>query len=195
MNEQFYSQFGEDKWLIENHIVDANKKGFFLDIGAGDWKNLSNTLYLEEHGWDGVCVDAEPRQLPGLLEHRKNVVFGLISDRAGLMPFYMNNATPDISRIIPEGNEKRVVMPSFTFEDLRRFYAIKEIDLLSIDIEGHESIVLDKIFEHAVFPKIIIVEYLVSGISHADEIHSVFMARPYKKIHTTTSNFIYQYEN
>lgn len=189
MENKFYSQFGEDKWLIENKIVP--EKGFFLDLGAGHWQNLSNTYCFEEHGWEGICVDADIRQLSGLIEHRKNVVFGVIDTCGGLGNFYMNNDTPDISTTISARNEKQITMAHFDIKDLIVHFDIKKVDLLSIDIEGMECPVLLKMFDLNLFPEIIIVEYMTSGKDYSENIKQI-MGKRYSLIHKTEANFIYK---
>ena len=189
----FFSQFGEDKWLIENKILP--EKGFFLDLGAGHWQNLSNTLWLEMHGWDGVCVDADIRQLTGLLEHRKTVVFGVVDVKLGLKDFYMNNDLADISRLIPAGNEKKITIASFNIRDLVKHFSIEKIDLLSLDIEGLEDVILKQMFyDVELYPRVIIVEYNTSGVDHSKEVKEAFdlSLKKYDLIHTTAANFIYK---
>jgi hypothetical protein len=57
----FHAQWGEDRWLAENlRLPDT---GVFVDVGAGDGRRGSNTLYLENLGWSGLCIDADPRSL------------------------------------------------------------------------------------------------------------------------------------
>jgi hypothetical protein len=52
-----YAQACQDRFALEL----VGPYGFFLDLGAG-WDEFainSNTLLLEEHGWDGICVDGD----------------------------------------------------------------------------------------------------------------------------------------
>lgn len=56
IDQKTYSQVFQDKFALKL----IGKKGFFLDLGAG-WDHSginSNTLLLEENGWNGICVDA-----------------------------------------------------------------------------------------------------------------------------------------
>src|SRR5271166_34485 len=50
-----YSQAGQDIFVRE--ILGENKPRFFLDIGCAG-EQYSNTLALEQEGWDGVLVDS-----------------------------------------------------------------------------------------------------------------------------------------
>ena len=46
-----YSQAGQDLW-----VLDKIKKGYFLEIGAYDGIKFSNSLLLEENGWEGLLI-------------------------------------------------------------------------------------------------------------------------------------------
>lgn len=57
---QYYSQIGQDAYFIE-HIAKGRRNGRFLDVGAHDGINTSNTYALEkDYGWTGICVEANP---------------------------------------------------------------------------------------------------------------------------------------
>jgi FkbM family methyltransferase len=58
---QFYSQYKQDKFCYENFFKDK-KNGVFLEIGADDGIDFSNTnFYEKELGWTGICI--EPRNV------------------------------------------------------------------------------------------------------------------------------------
>lgn len=59
-----YSQNNEEE-IILSHF--GEKIGSFLDIGAHDGKEYSNTLALAERGWTGVCVEPSPESFVKLL--------------------------------------------------------------------------------------------------------------------------------
>lgn len=51
-----YSQANQDLAALELF----GENGTFLEVGSGPPINISNTYLLEtEHGWSGVCIDAE----------------------------------------------------------------------------------------------------------------------------------------
>jgi hypothetical protein len=51
-----HSQANQDLFVLyfTNYV---GKKGFFVEIGAGDGVNISNTYLLEKIGWTGILVD------------------------------------------------------------------------------------------------------------------------------------------
>jgi FkbM family methyltransferase len=48
--------------------------GYFVDIGAHDGKDESNTYALEKAGWKGLCVEPSPVHQEALLEHRSCII-------------------------------------------------------------------------------------------------------------------------
>ena len=54
--DKSYSQAKQDLFVLyfTNYL---GKKGFFVEIGAGDGVNISNTYLLEKIGWTGILVD------------------------------------------------------------------------------------------------------------------------------------------
>jgi len=66
------SQFGQDDWVIR--ALGGLRNGVYLDIGAGDPEDLSNTERLEgEFGWTGALCDIETAPL--LRASRSGVVY------------------------------------------------------------------------------------------------------------------------
>lgn len=45
--------------------------GYFIDVGASDGINDSNTLALEQAGWQGICIDGLLRNFQELLRSRR----------------------------------------------------------------------------------------------------------------------------
>ena len=51
------------------------KNGFFLDIGAGDGVNISNTFILEKNfNWNGIVCDPLPTWHKSLEKNRKCII-------------------------------------------------------------------------------------------------------------------------
>jgi hypothetical protein len=63
-----YSQAGQD--LFVNAILKKNN-GFFIEIGAYHHSELSNSLMLEELGWDGICIDIDESLKGSFKKNRK----------------------------------------------------------------------------------------------------------------------------
>jgi FkbM family methyltransferase len=53
----YYGRFGQDRYIHENFFLNK-KDGLFVDIGAYDGVESSNTLFFEESlRWRGICVE------------------------------------------------------------------------------------------------------------------------------------------
>jgi FkbM family methyltransferase len=81
------SQLGQDFFVIE--ILGGMSNGFFLDSGASDGVNASNTYLLEsEYGWKGICVEPNEVFFPLLKKNRTcHCVNYCLYDRDGVVDF------------------------------------------------------------------------------------------------------------
>jgi FkbM family methyltransferase len=137
----FYSQIGQDKWVLET-VFPGVKDGFFLDIGSADGTVLSNTKALEERGWRGICIDPFPKNMQGRsCEMLKEVVFSESGKRVTFQ------ASGDIGGVADTlGKWKGQAMGARSVELLTvtlaeildRFKAPSFIHFVSLDIEGAE---------------------------------------------------------
>ena len=87
-----YSQFGEQAVILKE-LAHFGRDGRFLDIGAADGRQYSNTLALAERGWGGVCVEANPHMFTRLLathEDRPSIqcVLACLYHQRGLVKFF-----------------------------------------------------------------------------------------------------------
>jgi len=54
-----YSQLGQDLEVLK--FYNNKENGFFIEIGASDGLNLSNTYLLEtQYKWKGICCEPIP---------------------------------------------------------------------------------------------------------------------------------------
>jgi len=68
--EKTYSQFNQDRMILElmkadaekstSKILGTNKKHFFVDLAACNARFISNTYLLEQKGWEGLCIEPNP---------------------------------------------------------------------------------------------------------------------------------------
>lgn len=178
-----YSQEGED--IILARLFEHQKKGFYVDIGAHHPRLFSNTRLLAEKGWRGINVDP----LPGVMKlfrkerpHDINLEIG-ISNARGFLSYYMFNepalnsfslelslkrhSAPDGYRIL-----KKIEVETRTLSDLfEEHLGGNEINVLTIDVEGHEMEVLHSNNWQRYRPEVILIESLwknTGGSDHVD---------------------------
>lgn len=168
-----FSADGED--VILRKFLSGLKNGFYLDLGAHDHKDGSNTFYFYLLGWSGVCIDP----LPGVgKKFKKNRPRDIFIDKA-VVPddnsfktvdfnYFVNfpdNSTTSNKRIL-DLKEKFNREPSSVLKVetitistlIKDFIKSKEINLLNIDIEGAEHEILLNLLKENVYPWVICVE-------------------------------------
>lgn len=131
----YYSQAGQDKW-VHDLIGD---KGFFVDVGAYDGVQTSNTYALELAGWTGICIEAERHAFDrcALARPKSLCVRNAVTDHDGV-------ATFGTDRIVDgEGVGGQIVQCRTLDSILDWVHYCHGIDYLSMDIEGHELTVLN----------------------------------------------------
>lgn len=141
-----YSQFGEDLWLARRFAEQPT--GFYVDVGAYDPFNASNTLVLYRRGWTGINIEPDPAALARLLRFRpRDINLGVaISDNDGEAKFIVAGSfsgleTPD--HLWPAPSSSRIPVATRRLESvLAEHRPDGEIDVLDIDCEGHELAVL-----------------------------------------------------
>ncbi len=130
-----YSQYGEDGILEEVFRRMSITDGFFVEFGAMDGIDISNTRYLLEKGWSGVMIEADHA-------YYKNLVAN-----------YADNPKVMLLKYFVNWNEGQ---PGLSFDQIReRHFSDKEIDFLSIDIDGGDYYVFKSL---QCRPKVIMVE-------------------------------------
>jgi len=128
----FYSQANQDKWVCE--LLDYKSNGFFLEIGAYDGIQTSNTYTLEKFlNWSGICIEANKEVFERLKQNRNCInIHAAASNYDGLCNFGGDRI-----------NGGSTVVSCYTLDTiLIQNNAPKEIDYISIDVEGHELDIL-----------------------------------------------------
>lgn len=148
-----FAQYGEDLLLLrlwEIETQNMKSTGFYVDIGAYDPIEYSNTNLLHKRGWHGINVDINPRSIARfhLLRPKDlNILCGVAAEPGEMtMCHYtqpatnrlVNPADADRRNLLgeqPINTEPIEVLP---LRDLlaRHIPAGESVDLLDIDCEG-----------------------------------------------------------
>jgi FkbM family methyltransferase len=169
----YYSQFEQDKFVYENYFQ-GKTNGYFVDIGAHDGTTFSNSRFFEELGWDGVCIEPNPKVFETLISTRKcKCVRKAVADYVGEAKFFQITKEADmLSGLVDEFNQHGVERIYNNLQDLESgfdyidvetelFHNIVNnttIDFLSLDTEGNELKILQTIDFDKYDIKIITVE-------------------------------------
>lgn len=147
-----YSQSGNLEGFMDR--IYGARTGFFLEIGCWDASNLSQTLYLEQQGWKGLCVDPFPRGF----ENRKCMICNkavssngkdreflwvTTDKRNGGDVSYLSGFKDSVNAHLPfiqeNCNYTETVVETITVPQLYRKYKLPSyIEFLSVDVEGAE---------------------------------------------------------
>jgi hypothetical protein len=157
-----YSQFGQSIYLSDRLLMNRTN-GFFIESGAYDGEELSNTLYFElNFNWTGLLIEPIPFLYEKLLAKNRNVfalnaciakekpilakfrVFHALSGREDQMGQIHRNI---IDQGVPGLDEKYKIeyMPCFSINTIMRALDLKNVDFFSLDIEGGEWDVVNSI--------------------------------------------------
>lgn len=131
------------------------KNGFFVEFGAADGLNISNTKLLEQKfGWSGILVEPSRQWHQSLKKNRDaNIDFRVVHSRTGEMLEFFDTPDPLYSTLRQhrsnDGHAYRrksgvsYLVESISLCDLLATYNAPEtIDFLSIDTEGSEYEIL-----------------------------------------------------
>ena len=158
------------------------RRGIFVEAGANDGLNQSNTAYFERYlGWRGLLVEPVPELAEKCRENRRRSIVhqcALVSredPRDELSMTYCNlmsivdgaRGNEDLDRghietgrkFLSEGDApRRLTVPTRTLDSLLVEVGIAKVDLLSLDVEGCEPEALRGLELDRLAPKWILVE-------------------------------------
>jgi FkbM family methyltransferase len=195
-----YSQYGEQEFIL-NYFGDT--KGVFIDIGAADGINNSNTKKLIENGWCGLLVEPTPVNYNRLVEMHSNNK-SIIIENCGCGDvtkdsiFYIDN-NDDYHQISTFLEEQKKVCERFyncTFNEINLIvynttellikHNLTNIDFISIDTEGYD----EKVLLGIDFDKININLICVELITQLGK--SILETNNFQLIHKTLGNQFYK---
>ena len=181
-------QYNEGKIIAK--FFDTSNLDYIVEIGAADGEDNSNSLHLIWHGAEALLVEPHPTFYRKLIEKYANngdvkLCHYAISNAIGWKNLYLNDQCSSVVYV----NSHYISVQCTTLEDLFRLYAVpKNIDFLSVDVEGHDLEVLSSLNFKNYHVKLVCVEH-----SMGKEVLDQFMAeRDYKLFDRTMGNSFYE---
>ncbi len=198
---KYYSQHGEDALL--DLIFGDQKEGFFVEVGCIDGRCFSNTLAFEERGWKGICVEAHAGYIDLLKKNRpKSIICHCAAGEADEDAIFYANARGSLSTLdkTQEAHFQDNYGPYFSgFEEqevkktrlstLLDAHKIREIDILSLDIEGYEVEALKGLDLTRHQPKVLVVES--DNHQHEMRLDELILPHGYLKSIKMSANIFY----
>ena len=151
-----FSQWGED--VVLWHYLRLQRDGFYVDVGAHHPERLSNTALLHyRNGWSGINIEPDERLYQAFLQARPNDInlcCGVGADNGfASMGVFEDGAVNsfDVAAVefqIQHGGKR---LAQYRDIEVRKLCDIldeymppgRQIDLLSVDVEGWEISVLE----------------------------------------------------
>ena len=149
-----YSQLSQDLKVIE--FYNNKEGGFFIEIGASDVIQLSNTCLLEtKYKWKGICCEPIPVRFLKLVKNRPNSICydEAVYNQSGLtLTFDISNNYDLLSGIsdhidkyksFVDANKTPIQVQTISLLDvLKNANAPLFIEYMSLDTEGSEFEIL-----------------------------------------------------
>ena len=155
-----YSQINQDLEVLK--FYNNKRDGFFIEIGASDGIELSNTYLLEtKYNWSGICVEPIPIKFEMLCKNRpkslcysnavfnesnKKVIFDIANNFDLLSGISFNI---DCHKNLVNANKTQITVTTISLNDLlEKSNAPQFIEYLSLDTEGSELEILKSVDLH-----------------------------------------------
>ena len=170
--EMYPGTIGQDLWVLER--LNGKRNGVFIEAGAHDGIFASNTVRLErDFGWTGVLIEPNPRLAAECRRARKSLVIEaalsanggseaafIDVDNVGCLEEYLDSDMHGEYR--RQMSQDKFVVRLLDLNEIVRVTldaGAKELDYLSLDVEGAEFDVLRTFNFSGCAPKLMTVEH------------------------------------
>ncbi|MEI6378642.1 MAG: adenine phosphoribosyltransferase [Candidatus Falkowbacteria bacterium] len=207
-----YAQEGEDL-ILASYLLRQKHRGFYVDIGANHPKKFSNSYLYYLHGWQGIAIDPWPEAKELFARYRPDDIFincGVANKDADLDYYCFKSSLmntfsaedakslesdPDEGCRLIEKKQIKVRKLKDILDEQRGFIAGRQIDFMSIDVEGGEMAVLESNDWSRYRPSFIAIEIHSFDLSRTNEflVHNYLAEKGYELIAKTLLTAIYKY--
>ena len=175
---QYYGQFDPpvDRFIFERYFPDARLRGVAVECGACDGLTESSCKFFEESmEWACINIEAAPPLFAMLQKNRPrsfNFNFGL-SNVDGVQRFKharsprvaafgngsFEHSAEHLASLRDEGCEfEEFDVRTITWRSFVELTSLERVDLMVLDVEGHEAAVLEGMTGCAVLPDVLCIE-------------------------------------
>ena len=170
VNQKKYYSFSGVDIIIEN-IFKKNNKGIYLDVGCQHPIKNNNTYLLSKKGWTGINIDLDRDNIDlfNVARPKDDNINIAVSNKVGETDLYFYHKKSPINTIEKKTSDFQkakvtdiIKVKTNTLNNIinNSKFKNKKINLLSVDVEGHELQVLEGIDFNFYKPDVIVVEFL-----------------------------------
>jgi FkbM family methyltransferase len=166
-------------------------QGYFVEVGANQPEDLSQTFSLEQKGWRGVLIEPQPDLADALRKRRSAKVFAEACTSRGntgsRMTLHLAGGHSSFDRNLNLADVKphgAIDVPTRTLDQILIEAGARSIDFISIDVEGHELDVLDGFALERWRPRLVLIEDLLLHL----RLHRYLTKRNYRWFRRTGIN-------
>ena len=199
--KNYYSFSGVD--VIIQNIFRNKQKGFYVDVGCQNPIKNNNTYLLHKKGWFGLNIDLDKDNIDIFNVSRPNDenINTAISNKVGQTDLYFYHKKSPINTIDKSTSDfqkanvseiKKIQTNTLNNILYNSKYKNTKINLLSVDVEGHELQVFEGLDFNLYKPEVIVVEVLDLNVKKLEiknlNIENLFNTELYKFL--TSKNYI-----
>ena len=200
-----YSQLYQDLFVL--FIFEEKKNGVFLEFGATDGINLSNTVLLEnKFEWKGLLAEPSTKWHSNLRKNRPNckIIEECIYTESGKKLNFFTSDIGELSTLEEFRQSDLTSMPGNTkarnkngynhkvltisLNDVfKQYFDDSPIDYMSVDTEGSELLILEKFDFEKYSPKVVTVEHNYSN--NQEKLDALFRENNYARVFEKYTQF------
>ena len=196
-----YSQYGED--IAMRCFLDPKQKGFYVDVGCFHPRKYSNTYRLYKRGWRGINIDMDEIKISAfnLLRRRDINVCSAVSDKDGefveMYSFGFWTPVSTLDKASAEAQDSGYVVKKVRTQTLNQIlesHDVKSVDLLTVDVEGHDLQVLRSVDLKKYGVRTIIVELHVRRLEEVmeEELYQYLVSQGYCLVNWIGPSLVFQ---
>ena len=199
-NRAGYSQLAQEFWVLDKTKYKTG--GFFVEFGATNGVELSNTYLLEQkYGWDGILAEPNPINHESLRANRKcNISTLCVYPISGAsLPFLSVNGFCNVISSLEKYSSNdyhaearkdsvKIDVETISLNDLlKKYNAPQNIDYLSVDTEGGEYEILKSLNWDYYNVSLITVEH--NYTEDRQKIYDLLTSKGYRRVEEQHSYF------
>lgn len=182
-----------DRVAFAKFFRDDVVQGLFVEVGAGDGRSNSNTLFFEESlGWGGLVIEGEPSNFEKLsrtyrAENRTTKVQAAICDKPGLVSFVGCGDSAGIKKYMSHAHFKKYLeswgdtgdkateVECMTLQHVLEENSISKVDVLFVDVEGGELSVMKSIDFRKVHIRSVVVDLPIADGRFESKVREILL--------------------